>query len=413
MNDVQRKKIDVDVVVVGAGPGGCMLSYLLARSGVRIALVERHKDLDREFRGYFFQPIVLKLFNQIGLLDKILQIPHQHVDVFKFMDHGKMLFEVRFDELDPPYNYGLNIPQPPLLEFFIKEALRFPNFTYLGGTTARELIKQNNSFIGLTARNQEGEIELRSRLVVGADGRYSTIRKLADLSQTMDKFEYDFVWFDMPKILGKNYSLQIKIEDQGMLIYIPKGEDFVQVGWVIRKKTYPELVKKGIDDFIRTLIAVDPDLQDMLPQYLTSFKQCSVLDIQVGMTDEWVKNGLLLVGDAAHIASPFSGQGNSLAIQDAVIAHDAIMHAIASQSSGVLQESLLKSYELYRKPAVSKIQKIQAMQARMIAIKNPLLLGLRRTIAPVIRQTPLIGMMRDKIAMGVQDVEVNTSHFKI
>jgi 2-polyprenyl-6-methoxyphenol hydroxylase-like FAD-dependent oxidoreductase len=306
------------------------LSYLLARSGVGIALLERHQDLDREFRGYFFQPLVLKLFDQIGLLDKILQIPHQHVDVFKFVDHGKMLFEVRFDELDPPYNYGLNMPQPPLLEFFIREASQFPNFTYFGGTTAKELMKQDNSVIGLKARSAEGEIELRSRLVVGADGRYSTIRKLADMSQTMDKFEFDFVWFDMPKTLEKDYPLQIKIEDRGMLIYIPKGEDLVQVGWVIRKKTYPELVKKGIDDFIRTLIAVEPDLQDALPQYLTSFKQCSVLDIQVGMTDEWVKDGLLLIGDAAHIASPFSGQGNSLAIQDAVVAHDAIMKAIAS-----------------------------------------------------------------------------------
>lgn len=96
---VPRKKLDVDVVVVGAGPGGVVLSYLLARSGVRTALVERHSSLDREFRGYLFQPSVLKLFDQLGLLDNILQIPHQKVDSFKFIDRGKLLFEVRFDEL--------------------------------------------------------------------------------------------------------------------------------------------------------------------------------------------------------------------------------------------------------------------------------------------------------------------------
>ncbi|MED0677818.1 2-polyprenyl-6-methoxyphenol hydroxylase [Aneurinibacillus thermoaerophilus] len=404
-------RFDVDVVVVGAGPGGCMLSYLLARSGVKTALLERHNSLDREFRGYFFQPLVLKLFDQLGLLEDILRIPHERVDMFKFVDHGKTLFEVRFDELEPPYNYGLNISQPPLLEYFIQQSSRFSNFTYFGGTTAKNLIKRGDSVHGILAINQEEEIELHSRLVVGADGRYSTIRKLADISQTMDKFEFDFVWFDMPKALGKDYPLQIKIEDEGMLIYIPKGEDQVQVGWVIKKKTYPELVKKGIDDFIRTLIVIEPDLQDVLPYHLKSFKQCSVLDIQVGMTDTWVRDGLLLLGDAAHIASPFSGQGNSLAIQDAVIAHDSIMKAMTTQGSGVLQESFLKNYELYRKPAVAEIQRIQAMQARLIAIKNPTFLGLRRTVAPVARRTSLFKKMRDKIAMGVQKIEVNTSFF--
>jgi 2-polyprenyl-6-methoxyphenol hydroxylase-like FAD-dependent oxidoreductase len=55
-------------VVVGAGPGGCVLSYLLARSGVETVLLERHADLDREFRGYFFQPLVLRLFEGMDVL---------------------------------------------------------------------------------------------------------------------------------------------------------------------------------------------------------------------------------------------------------------------------------------------------------------------------------------------------------
>lgn len=408
----QRKKIDVDVAVVGAGPGGCMLSYLLARSGVRTALLERHSRLDREFRGYFFQPSVVKLFDQIGVLGDVLHIPHRHVSKFTFVDHGKTLFEVRFDELDPPYNYGLNIPQPPLLEFFIGQAARYPNFTYFGGTTVMELIEEDGAVHGLIAGNREGEeLELRCRLLAGADGRHSAIRKLAGLSQTMGEFGFDFVWFDMPQVPDKDYPLKIQIEDEGMLIYIPKGEDQVQVGWVIPKKTYPKLVKRGIGDFVKTLIAVEPDLQNVLPRHLKSFKQCSVLDIQVGMTDIWVKDGLLLLGDAAHIASPFSGQGNSLAIQDAVIAHDTIMKALASEEGGIVPAGLLKSYELYRKPAVAEIQSMQSMQARLIAMKAPALLKLRRMLAPVVRRTPLFRQMRNKIALGVQQVDVNTSYF--
>lgn len=408
----KEKRLEVDVAIVGAGPGGCVLGYLLARSGVRTVLIERHQSLDREFRGYFFQPSAVKIFDQLGLLERILQIPHQIVDAFRFVDRGKLLFEVRFDELAQPYHYGLNLPQPPLLELLIREAGRYPNFTFLRGTTVKELIREEEAILGVMARAAGEEIAIYSRLVAGADGRYSTVRKLANLPQSMAKFDFDFVWFDIPKAPGKTYPLQIKIEDEGMLIYIPKGEDLVQVGWVIRKKTYPRLVEKGIDRFIRTLVSVEPQLGDELPQHLTSFKQCSVLDIQVGMTDEWVKDGWLLLGDAAHVASPFSGQGNSLAIQDAVIAHGAIMSAMEKQSSGVLQQAALRSYEQYRKPAVRTIQRIQAMQARLLAMKNPALLGLRRMVAPLVRRTPLIGMMRDKIALGVQEVEVQSSYFR-
>ncbi|MGM0924102.1 MAG: FAD-dependent monooxygenase [Bacillota bacterium] len=80
--------------------------------------------------------------------------------------------------------------------------------------------------------------------------------------------------------------------------------------------------------FSKQLIVVDPELEQQLPVYLHDFKQCSVLDIQVATSNQWVQDGLMLIADAAHIASPFSCQGNSLAIQDAVVAHDVIMNAL-------------------------------------------------------------------------------------
>lgn len=406
---MESDSMKCDVVIVGAGPGGSVLSYLLARSGVNTILIEQHDRLDREFRGYFFQPLVLKFFEQMGLLNDVLQIDHEKISAFHFIDHGKTLFSVRFDDLSKPYNYGLIMPQPLLLQFFINQALQYENFTYLSGAIAKDLIKEEDTITGVKIKQQKEELIINSRLVVGADGRYSTIRKLAGIQVEKEDHKFDFVWFDMPKLKDKRYPLQIRIEEEGMLIYIPKGTNVVQVGWVIRKGTYPELRKKGIEYFQKLLKAVDPSLEEELPKHLLDFKQCSVLDIKVATANQWVQDGLMLIGDAAHIASPFSGQGNSLAIQDAVVAHDVIMKALEQKT---LTIQSLKEYEEIRRPAVFKIQNIQRKQAELIGISNPLFLQLRRTIIPMIRKTALFTKMRDQLALGAQQLEVKTEYFQ-
>ncbi|GED12614.1 FAD-dependent oxidoreductase [Aneurinibacillus migulanus] len=399
-----------DVIVAGAGPGGCTLAYLLARSGVRVALVERHKELDREFRGYFFQPSVMKLFDQMGVLDGVLALPHRKIDAFHFIDHGKRLFSVRFDDLPRPYHFGVNLAQPLLLQFLIDKASAFDNFTFMSGTVVTDLIKGEKGVSGVQVRRGGEWFELSTRVVVGADGRYSTVRKLAGIEQEKEEHQFDFVWFDMPTMGGKKYPLQIQIEDEGMLIHIPMGKDKVQIGWVIRKGTYNELRRQGIEQFRNRLSAVEPGLQSGLAQHLVDFKQCSILDIQVAMMKSWVQDGLLLIGDAAHIASPFSGQGNSLAIQDAVAAHPVIMEALRT-STGILSKRELHLYEKERRPAVAQIQSIQRMQANMLGIRNPLLLRLRRTAVPIVSHTPLFERMRNKLALGAKPVHVATDYF--
>ncbi|PGK39835.1 FAD-dependent monooxygenase [Bacillus cereus] len=400
-----------DVIVVGAGPGGCILSYLLARSGVQTVLVERHEDLSKEFRGYFFQPLVLDLFNQMGLLQDILKLTYQKVEKFQFIDHKKLLFEICFNELAPPYNYGINMPQDILLNFFIQKSSEFSNFTFLKSTQVRKLIESDGNIKGVMAKNKTTDLNIYGRLIIGSDGRYSTIRKSSGITHTNEKFQFDLIWFDIPRKKEVEHNLQMRIEDKGMLIYIPKGSDLVQVGWLIRKGEYSQLRKKGIDYFHEQLIGSDISLKENLSTHLKDFSDCSILDINVSMADTWTKNGLMLIGDAAHTASPFSGQGNSLAIQDAVIAHDVIMKALIGQKEGTLSCEILKAFEFYRRPAVVKIQKIQQMQANLVSLNGKLLSKLRRQVVPLMSKTNFFEKMRDKIALGVQPVNVNTCYF--
>jgi len=407
---VKQMEWQTDVVVVGAGPGGVVLAYLLARSGVKVTLLERHRQLDREFRGYFFQPLVVKLLDEMGLLDGLLQLEHEKTDMFRFIDRKKELFSVNFFELPAPYHYGLLMHQPLFLQYMIDQASRFASFTYLDGTRAAELLTDDGEITGVKAVRDGEEIMLHSRLVVGADGRYSTIRKLAGIQLEQETHTLDFLWFDLPgQIEGQAGRIQIQIEQEGMLIYTPKGSSLTQVGWVIPKGAYPEIRKQGLESLKQKIAAVDPQMEALL-YHLTDFRQVSVLDIQVAMAEEWVRDGLMLIGDAAHIASPFSGQGNSLAIQDAVVAHGIIMKAL-QDGDGVLPAEELCAFEEMRRGPVEKIKRIQQMQAKMIAIQHPWFIALRRAVLPVVRKTPFFKKMRDTIAMGTAPIEISYAYF--
>src|SRR5499433_3628999 len=78
--------------IVGGGPAGAVLSLLLARRGIPVTLLEMHKDFDREFRGDTIHPSILEILDQIGLAEKLHQIPHSKVYGTSFMT-SKGLFQ--------------------------------------------------------------------------------------------------------------------------------------------------------------------------------------------------------------------------------------------------------------------------------------------------------------------------------
>ncbi|MFC4076653.1 FAD-dependent monooxygenase [Salinithrix halophila] len=405
------KSWDADVVVTGAGPGGTVLAYLLARSGVKTVLVERHRDLSREFRGYFFQPLVLKLFHQMGLLETILSLGHRKEKGPCFYDRGQRLFEIRLDRLSDDYPYGINMPQPPLLELLIKEASRYPTFSYRGGTQVIGLLREEGKTAGVRLRTAAGEEKLRARLTVGADGRYSTVRRLAEIPQRTEPHRLDLVWLSVPLPRKKEIPMQFRVEEEGMLIYVPMYPDQVQLGWFIPKGSYPVLKKEGIEAFREKLSSVDPGLKEHLERELTDFSQCSLLQIISGRAKRWTEAGLMIIGDAAHTSSPFSGQGNSLAIQDAVVAHPIILEALAG-GRGILPQKKLTPFEAQRRPSIRRIQQMQRMQARLLGTRHPLEAWLRRQLLPRLARTPLFHRMQHLIAWGDQPLKVAADRFR-
>ncbi|WP_227354585.1 FAD-dependent monooxygenase [Haladaptatus salinisoli] len=405
-----------DVVVVGAGPGGCVLSYLLARSGVETVLLERHADLDREFRGYFFQPLVLRLFEEMGVLSDVLALDHDEIRSPAVTAFGRSYDVVDISTLPASHDYGLLMEQPPLLRFFIDRAREFDAFEFRPATTANDLLREDGRVVGVSAtdRERDEKLELRSRLVVGADGRYSTVREAAGIDPGLFDSDVELLWFKLPAD-AVGTAAQGRIEGEGILLYFGLGAEDAQAGWFVEKGTYPAIRERGIDALRRRIAAVDPTIA----RHLRSFDQCSLLRIEPGLSETWTRDGLLLLGDAAHVASPVGGQGNGLAIQDAVVAHSTVVTALEG-ADGALPNERLARFESRRRPAVEEVLRLQRRGERALSwyVRHrdsiPAWVGspLTRALFAVLPETASFRRTWETFALGPEPVSVDTAAFE-
>jgi 2-polyprenyl-6-methoxyphenol hydroxylase-like FAD-dependent oxidoreductase/ferredoxin-NADP reductase len=396
-----------DVIIVGAGPAGCVLAILLARSGVQVTLVEQDTQLDRGFRGPAYQPSALRIWEEMDVLKDILALDHAKFSNFTFLEKGKPLLSMDLSDLPEPFNYILVMKQAPLLRCLIKQAARYPNFDYFGGVKATGLIMKEGGVAGITASIMGEETTLHSKLVVAADGRFSTVRKSAGIPLKLINQQFDVVWFELPHDMDSDVELGFHITDHGFLVFLPKENNTLQIGLVLGKGRYPELRKKGIDEFINQIIAVEPPLKDVVKKYMKSWDQCELLDVKMGVAEKWSQNGLLLMGDAAHIASPIGGIGNKLAIEDAVVAYPYIMRAL-KESSGPISQDLMDGFENDRRQDIEAALNFQKIAGKMILeLKNPFLRKVRGWIAPHMKNSFMYKKMRKLIAFSPHDIHVD------
>lgn len=366
-NSLADSDYDTDVVIVGAGPGGSTLAYLLARSGIDVRLLERQRDLDRTFRGFLFQPLVLRTFDQMGVLNSVLGLQHHRVRTPRVNVYGRTIPVFDLANYDDKYGYAILMEQPPLLRQLIEHAADYGGFEYRDATTVQDLVVEDDRVIGVTGTDRAAseEFTIRSRLVVGADGRYSTVRKAAAVEPGLLESNIELVWFKLPGQAVPEADLA-RFNDGGALAYFGIGGAESQLGHFIEKGGYARLRSTGIGQFYDRIISVDPSLDGVLQEHVTSFDDTTLLHIEPGMADEWVSDGLVLLGDAAHVASPVGGQGNGLAIGDSVVAHSVICEALR-ETEGTLPRGRLERYERSRRPTVGKILADQRRGERVIS----------------------------------------------
>jgi 2-polyprenyl-6-methoxyphenol hydroxylase-like FAD-dependent oxidoreductase len=393
--------------IVGGGPGGAMLALLLARRGVSVTLLEMHKDFDREFRGDTIHPSVMEILDQIGLAEKLHQIPHTKMTGPTVQFTNGPFRPFNLSRLETRFPYVLLVPQVRFLEFITREAAKYPRFNLVMHANAQELVEENGVVRGVRYAAPDGLHELRATLTVGADGRFSQIRRLAGFEPIKTSPPMDVLWFRLPKLPGEPEITGGAFGGigRGRIFIMLERTDYWQSGLVFPKGQYQELRAKGVESVRQSITQIEPRFARHA-ESLTDWHQLTLLSVESSRCPLWHKPGLLLIGDAAHVMSPVGGVGINYAIQDAVVAANVLTKPLLS---GKVSDSDLAEVQRQREWPTRVIQSMQSFMQRNL-VANAFLAQQAINVPWQLRLFVRIPILRDiptrLIAFGVRRVHL-------
>ncbi|MGE3977460.1 MAG: FAD-dependent oxidoreductase [Nitrospira sp.] len=310
--------ISVHCCIAGGGPAGMMLGLLLARAGVSVLVLEKHPDFLRDFRGDTLHPSTLEIIHELGLLERFLRLPHQKVQRINAR-FGDLEFTVAdFSHLPTQCRYVAFMPQWDFLNFLVEVGNRYPGFHVRMSAEVTDVIEIGGSIVGLRAQTATGPLEIRTALVIGADGRHSIVRKRAGLPVEEFGAPMDVLWFRLSRNPEDPVDPMGRFDTGRIFIMLNRG-DYWQCGFVIAKGSLDEIRARGLPLFRASVAKLAPFAADRVHE-LQDWEPIKLLTVQVDRLQQWYKPGLLCIGDAAHAMSPVGGVGINLAIQDAVAA---------------------------------------------------------------------------------------------
>ncbi len=310
--------VETDCCIVGGGPAGMMLGYLLARQGVKVTVLEKYPDFFRDFRGDTVHPSTLELLYELGLLEEFLELPHEQVESMGIV-FGDSKFEAAdFSHVPTHCKFIALMPQWDFLNFLSSHAAKFPTFQLLMKHEVVDLRRDGERIVGVVARNNGQDVQVSANLVVGCDGRHSVTRQAARLEVIEHGVPIDVLWFRISRRPGDPSQVLGNINYGKALILIARS-DYFQAGLIIPKGSYGKIQSLGIEQFRAAIIEIAPWLSDRASE-LNDWEQIKILTVQINRLPRWQRPGLLCIGDAAHAMSPAGGVGINLAIQDAVAA---------------------------------------------------------------------------------------------
>ncbi|HWG05045.1 MAG TPA: FAD-dependent oxidoreductase [Beijerinckiaceae bacterium] len=370
-----RSVLRTRCVVAGGGPAGMVLGFLLARAGVDVVVLEKHADFFRDFRGDTIHPSTLQVMHELGLLDEFLKLPHQKVARMSVQVGDARLTLADFAHVPTRCKYIALMPQWDFLNFLAAHGKKYRGFDLRMKAEATDLIEEAGRVVGLGADTADGPLEIRADLVVGADGRHSTMREKAGFVSDDQGAPMDVLWFRLPRESTDNTETLGHIETGRMMIMLDRG-DYWQCAYVIAKGGFDAIKAEGLRSFQQRVVAMSPFLADRMAQ-LASWDDVKLLSVAVDRLRQWWRPGLICIGDAAHAMSPIGGVGVNLAVQDAVAAANRLAEPLRS---GRLTEADLAAIQRRRTMPVRATQRAQiAIQNRLI---SPMLRGDQKIAAP-------------------------------
>ena len=391
------REVSVRCCIAGGGPAGMMLGLLLARAGVTVLVLEKHADFLRDFRGDTIHPSTLEVMHELGVLEEFLQRPHQEVRTLGAQIGDVFLPVADFEHLPTHCRFVALMPQWDFLNFIADQAKRYPGFQLEMEAEATALIEEDGRVTGLRAETPQGGLAVRADLVVGADGRHSTVREKAGLQSTNLGAPMDVLWMRLSRRSSDPEQTLGRVDAGRIFVMLNRG-DYWQCAYVIPKGGFDQIRQSGLTAFRSEIVRLAPYLSDRVGE-LADWPDIKLLTVAVDRLRVWHRPGLLCIGDAAHAMSPIGGVGINLAIQDAVAAANILAPRLRQGPPG---ESDLQAIQRRREFPTRATQQLQLfIQNRVIGrvlestgqLSPPLALRLLRQW-PLLRRIParLLGL---------------------
>jgi 2-polyprenyl-6-methoxyphenol hydroxylase-like FAD-dependent oxidoreductase len=374
-----------------------MLGLLLARAGIEVLVLEKHRDFLRDFRGDTIHPSTLEVMGELGLLDRLLALPHQKAPVMR-AQFGDLDFPVAdFSHLPTRCKFVAFMPQWDFLRFLADEGRRHTTFNLRMNAEATAFIEEEGRVVGVRAKTPVGDLEVAADLVVAADGRHSILREAAGLGIEQLGAPMDVLWFGLSRRPQDPAATMGRFGNGRIFIMLNRG-DYWQCGFVIRKGSLEEVHARGLEAFRDAVAKSAPFIGDRVNE-LHEWDQIKLLTVAVDRMPRWYRSGLLFIGDAAHAMSPIGGVGINLAIQDAVAAANILAQPLRS---GTVTIDDLSEVQQRRELPTRITQRLQVlMQNRVVTraldetqpFSPPLLIRMMARV-PLLCRIParLIGM---------------------
>ena len=373
-----ERTMKVRCCIVGGGPAGMMLGYLLGRAGIDVVVLEKHADFFRDFRGDTVHPSTLQVMDELGLIDGFLKLPHQRLQKMDGLFGGTPVRVADLSRLDVKYPFIAFMPQWDFLNFLREGGERFASLKVMMNTEAVDLIRRGDAVAGVRAKTPEGTIDIEADLTVACDGRHSLLRERAGLEVEEIGAPMDVLWFRAGKDANETQRVFARVDPGKMMVTFDRG-DYWQCAYIIAKGQYDAVKARGLPALLDDVVRMAPILKSGVTE-VKSWDDVKLLTVAINRLKRWTLPGLLCIGDAAHAMSPVGGVGVNLAVQDAVASANILA---AKLMHGCPAEAELDEVRQRREFPVRMTQRMQ-----VVAQNNIISMALKPGGRPL--QVPLV-----------------------
>jgi 2-polyprenyl-6-methoxyphenol hydroxylase-like FAD-dependent oxidoreductase len=389
---------ETDVLIIGGGPAGALLGTLLARRGIDVVVVEKQTDLERSFRGENIAARSVHTLNRLGFGPALRRHGFLELTAVTVYEDGRRVLRIDYSRF-PIRTLPIDIPQPALIGIFTEGAAGLPNHTVAMATSFQSLVESDGVVHGAVLRCKDGtSVSVRAKVVVGADGRFSKVRRASKLAADIQPMARDFLSFKVPRPEGWSHEARLMVSGDKHIVVLPTWPDLLRVGHNLPKRGLGDLRRAGFESFRAGIAALDAQLAPLLYEHLQSWDDTGFLEIFTAEMPQWTRDGLILIGDASHTCTPILGQGVNLAIQDSVCLAPVIAAALRRlPAGGAVPATEFAEFQALRRRHKTVVTRYQRMQEASLAEHTPVGTALRRTRNRVLNALPVKYRLLDRV----------------